>query len=219
LAGFRRMDGYAGLVPRRQLDFADPLALRVAGVGYRAESIADDGAIRWAAVADPVPPIRLVTRAIVDRGGAFPAEAGAVDAALVEQPLDLPAGRPGEIGGAVERPGHFAVTVQTDARQLLVINESFDSAWQCRIDGRPAPVLRVNRDFLGVVVEPGRQAVMLDFRPFSLVLGRAGSTLGLGLWCAQWVVAAWWASRSVVDRRAAGRADSRQLVAADSPTA
>ena len=111
------------------------------------------------------------------------------------------------------------MTTETDTRQLLVINESFDSGWQCRIDGRPAPVLRVNRDFLGVVVAPGRQAVTLDFRPFSLVLGRAGSTLGLGLLCAQWVVAAWWARRSVADRQAAGHADSRQLVAADRPTA
>ena len=54
LAGFRRADGYAGLVPRRQLDFADPLALRVAGVGYRAESIGDEETIRWVPVADPL---------------------------------------------------------------------------------------------------------------------------------------------------------------------
>ena len=86
LAGFRRADGYAGLVPARQLDYRDPDALRVAGVGYRAEE-QDAGysnRIVWLPVADPLPPIRLVTRAIVDYGGALPPEAADADAALVD---------------------------------------------------------------------------------------------------------------------------------------
>ncbi len=157
----------------------------------------------------------MVVRTIVDRGGAFPAEAVAADVALTAEPLDLPGGRPGQISDLVRHPGHVALTAETDGRQLLVMNQSFHPGWQAKIDGRAVPVLRVNRDFLGVVVEPGRQALTLDFRPFSLVLGRAGSTLGLGLLCAQWVVAAWWACRSIAERQVTGHASSRLSVAVD----
>jgi hypothetical protein len=143
----------------------------------------------------------------------------AADVALTAEPLDLPGGSPGQISDLDQRGGHFALTAETDSRQMLVINQSFHAGWQAKIDGRAVPVLRVNRDFLGVVVEPGRQALTLDFRPFSLILGRAGSTLGLGLLCAQWVVAAWWACRSVAERQATGRASSRLSVAADSSLA
>jgi hypothetical protein len=221
LAGFRRADGYAGLVPAQQLDYRDPLALRVAGVGFRAEEPANGGANRptttWQAVPDPLPPIRLVTRAIVDRGGAFPPDAVAADAALYNpasahlpflgaasldpasytEPLDLTPGSPGTITDLDQRAGRLSLTTQTDGRQLLVVAASFHSGWRATSDGRPVPVLQVNRDFLGCVVEPGTHRVTFDFRPFSLRLGKVLSTLGLGLLCAQWVVAEWLRRRGV----------------------
>jgi uncharacterized membrane protein YfhO len=40
-------------------------------------------------------------------------------------------------------------------------------------------VLRVNGDYLGCIVGPGRQRVELEFRPASLRLGRMVSLLGI----------------------------------------
>lgn len=215
LAGFRRADGYAGLVPRRQLDFADPLALRIAGVGFRAveDPQGYNPAIKWDAVENPLPPVRLAARAIVDEGGPLPATAGELDAALVVEPLELPAGTPGAISDFNERPGHFTLTSEADTRQLLIVSESFHSGWQITVDGQRVPVMPVNRDFLGCLIAPGRHSVTADFHPFSLALGRAGSTLGLGLWCAQWVVAAWWVRRSAKRRTAIGQPASLASVA------
>ena len=44
---------------------------------------------------------------------------------------------------------------------------SYHSGWQATVDGRPVPVLRVNRDFLGCVVEAGRHRLTLDFQVIS----------------------------------------------------
>ena len=211
LAGFRRADGYAGLVPARQLDYRDADALRVAGVGFRADVLwdGDNSPTVWLPVDDPLPPIRLVTQAIVDSLQQFPAEVVAGDAVLYSpatnylphlggasldpasfaEDLDLMPGSPGTLTDLDQRPGSFSLSTETEGRQLLVVTASYHSGWQATVDGRPVPVLRVNRDFLGCVVESGTHRVMLDFHPFSLGLGKVLSTLGLGLLCAQWVVA------------------------------
>ncbi len=228
LAGFRRADGYVGLVPRRRLDYRDESALRVAGVGFVADRTGpdDSDSIGWLPVPDPLPTIRLITRAITDHGGAFPSEALAVDAALVDPgmhetesdnprsddaPLELPPGRPGTISDLDQRAGRLSVTTATASRQLLVVAASFNSGWQATVDGRPVLVLRVNRDFLGCVVEPGKHRVTLDFHPFSLQVGRVLSSLGLGLLCVQLVVASWLgrrsAPRTVAPERVATEAD------------
>jgi Bacterial membrane protein YfhO len=215
LAGFRRADGYAGLVPMRRLDFADPTALRIAGVGYRAIGDASGQPVTWEPVENPLRPVRLVTRSILDPGGPFPPEAAVPDAALVAEPLELPAGSPGEIADLVRRPGHVALSTRTETEQLVIVTESFHPGWQAKVDGQPAPVLRVNRDFLGVMVTPGEHQMTLDFHPFSLALGRALSTLGLGLMCAQWVVVTWFARRRTVGNHV----PLRIAIMADSPSA
>ncbi|HTU25998.1 MAG TPA: YfhO family protein [Pirellulales bacterium] len=234
LAGFRRADGYAGLVPARKLDLGDPIALRIAGAGFRAQQGAGGafGQIDWIAVPDPLPPVRLATRAIVDTAEAPLAAALEPGTVLVvpkpgtpvstselldppsrTEPLDLTPGNPGTIGELLEQPGRFTLSTHTTGRQLLVVTTSYHDGWQATVDGMPVPVLRVNRDFLGLVVEEGDHRVGLDFRPFSLRFGRILSTLGLGLWCAQLAIAAWLGLRGTAQRvpranRALATADS-----------
>ncbi len=197
LAGFRRADGYAGLVPHRppRLHRSEcPARGRRRLTGPNEGKDGYDPPNAGSPVADPLPPVRLVTRAIVDRGGPspLPAEAAEPDAATRStEPLDLTPGTPGTISELDQRAGRLSLTTQAAGRQLLVVATSYHSGWQATVDGKPVPVVRVNRDFLGCMVEPGKHHVTLDFHPFSLALGRAGSTLGLGLLCAQWVVAAW----------------------------
>ncbi|MCH8924140.1 MAG: YfhO family protein [Planctomycetes bacterium] len=62
-----------------------------------------------------------------------------------------------------------------------MLTERFHKGWQAEIDGQPQPLLRANGDFIGCVVEPGRHDVRLEFRPYSLQLGKSLSAYGLGL--------------------------------------
>ncbi len=132
-------------------------------------------------VADPLANRRLASTAICDAGGPLPEAVLHSDAVLVDEPLDLPAGEPGEIETLGEQAGRLELATRTPDRRLLAVAESFHPGWQARIDGRPVPVLRVNRDFLGCVVEAGEHRVELAFRPASLRLGAVLSSLGLGL--------------------------------------
>src|SRR5262249_59456893 len=63
----------------------------------------------------------------------------------------------------------------------LVWTESHQDGWVARVDGRPTPALRVDGDFLGCLVGPGRHLVTFRFEPASHALGARLSALGLGL--------------------------------------
>ena len=65
---------------------------------------------------------------------------------------------------------------------VIVLTESFyPDAISARINGRPAPVFRVNHAFCGVVVnQPGPYRVSFAYRPAHFVLALVGALLG---WC------------------------------------
>jgi hypothetical protein len=61
---------------------------------------------------------------------------------------------------------------------MLVVAERFDPGWRATVAGRPLDVLRVNGEFIGCQVGPGRERVVLEFRPRSLEVGWAISEVG-----------------------------------------
>lgn len=97
------------------------------------------------------------------------------------------AGQPGAAGarlpgGAVRGTEPSAVwtehgtqryRLRTDCREpgLLVVSDSFYPGWTVSVDGRTAPLLRVNHCMRGVVVGSGRHEVLFAFRPLSFTLG------------------------------------------------
>ena len=80
-----------------------------------------------------------------------------------------------------DRPGRLTADVATPTRQLLVWNEAYHPGWTATVDGRPRAVVRVNFDFQGCVVPPGRHTVAFRFRPRSFVAGSMVSAAGLAL--------------------------------------
>lgn len=71
LAGFSRVDGYAGLEPAKHLDYFDPLTLRLAGVEWRRSGNALND---WERVSLPLPKLRFANgdgkiRTVRDRPG------------------------------------------------------------------------------------------------------------------------------------------------------
>jgi hypothetical protein len=187
--GYSRADGYAGLAPAKQLDYRQVAALRVAGVGWVQWNASTAGIAglepqsngsTWRAVPRPLDRVRLVAQAQLSRDPARDITAISPEtSALVQSPLALPPGPPGNATLVNDRPGRLAVYVDCPASRLLVISESYHPGWQVTIDGRLDRVLRVNGDFLGCVVPGGKHEVRLAFRPASLRWGLLVSLAGL----------------------------------------
>lgn len=189
LAGWRRMDGYAGLEPMRRLDYLRLETLRVAGVHWvrvnrrtlQIPGLIDRGH-SWLAVPDPMPRIRLVNRTCRSSDPArdlrrLPLES----TALVEEDLRLESPAGGKSSVVSQRPGRLELDTACPGPQLLVLAEGFDRGWRAWVEGQPRPVMRVNGDFLGCLIGPGNQRVVLEFQPSSLRIGWNVSRLGLVL--------------------------------------
>ncbi len=173
----RLVSGYAGLIPAKQLDYATAAARRVTGAALLLEPprlvTSLSGALSRA---------RLVTRAVLSAQPAIDIEAiDVANAALVEEPIDLEVGPAGTAAIEEERAGALQIQVEAPTRQLLVLAESFHPGWQVLVDGAAARVLRVNGDFMGVLVDPGVHAVHFSFAPRSFVVGRWTSLAGIGI--------------------------------------
>jgi hypothetical protein len=178
LKGWQRADGYAGLEPRRRLDYSQPKVLQIAGAGWRWSEAGD----RWIQLNEPCPRAWLVSNAIVS---ANPSEhvpgLDPTSAALIDEPISLPRSQSGSVEVKIDSPGRLALATVVSADQLLIINESFHPGWKAKIDSNSARPVRVNGDFIGLVVPAGTHEVALNFQPESLLYGRLASGFGLGL--------------------------------------
>lgn len=109
-------------------------------------------------------------------------------AAVVEEPVALPAADPGPAGTAVlERRGTDEILVHVDAERdaLLVVADAFHPRWSAAIDGAPAPILRADAIWRGVVVRKGSHEVLFQCRAAApwwtwlLMLAGTGGTVML----------------------------------------
>jgi hypothetical protein len=189
VAGWRRTWGYAGLYPEKLLDYRRFNALRVAGVHWvwrGAFQTPPEGLVahdpRWLKLPEPLPRARLVTEVVVSRdpGGQI-AQLPVESAVILDHDLALPHGEPGSAELTVDRPGLIGVRVECDTPQLLVVSESYSRGWQVEVEHQPKTVWRVNGDFLGCLVGPGKQHVVFRFDPKSRRDGRVLSIVGLVL--------------------------------------
>src|SRR5262249_34830711 len=162
--GWKRVDGYAGLEPARQLDYRSPVALQSAGATWAsavaATQIEQVGQAErepnWIRLHDPRPRAWLVSRAIPSTNPA--ADINRVnldDEALIDassEPLESIPPAKSSVEVLRDRPGCFAAMTDCSAEQLLVVSQLFHTGWKATIDGQTAAVLRANGDFLGLRV-------------------------------------------------------------------
>lgn len=113
---------------------------------------------------------------------------GAVDSrrvALVDEPLEWPAGPPGDTGTAtveVQRDAaqHFMARVQCAQPGLLVVADTWYPGWRARVDGRPARLHRADYVLKAVAVPAGAHTVEIVYDPPLFKLGAAVSAATVG---------------------------------------
>jgi hypothetical protein len=129
-------------------------------------------------LADPLPRAYLVGRVEVEPDSIAVLNrfmAGGEDPHAVAFVSDGPGldGDPERVAGAVrwlEGSNHSVrLEVESSARALLVLTDTWYPGWTASVDGRPAPIRRVNWHFKGVYLEPGAHRVRFDYRPRGLV--------------------------------------------------
>lgn len=101
-------------------------------------------------------------RAVIDRR-----EIDFRQTALAEAPIPLPPGASGIEGVKVidYQPNSLEVAVSSRGAGLLVASETHYPGWDAWVDGRPAPIHRVDIALRGVVVPEGTHRVRMEFHP------------------------------------------------------
>lgn len=77
------------------------------------------------------------------------------------------------------RGDRVELEVEAESSGFLVMADAYDPGWRASLDGRPLTVLRANVAFRAVAVPPGRHAVALVYRPWSVTAGLAVSVASL----------------------------------------
>lgn len=107
----------------------------------------------------------------------------------------VPAGEPRPpdpaFSAEVRLSEYRADRVRIDARLaapgFVVLLDAWDEGWSAEVDGRPAELLRANVGFRAVRVEPGAHAIVLRYRPLTLLIGLGLSLTGLLAAALAWV--------------------------------
>jgi hypothetical protein len=73
----------------------------------------------------------------------------------------------------------IAAHCQATRAGVAVFLEQFDAGWSALLDGRPAPVLRVNLAMRGVFLLPGMHEIVLSYEPPGWRIGIAVSAISL----------------------------------------
>jgi hypothetical protein len=75
------------------------------------------------------------------------------------------------------QPEEVTVSVPASPGGILVLSDGWDPGWTATVDGRPAPVLRVDEALRGVAVGPGAHRVEFRYQPHWPLEGLAATLL------------------------------------------
>jgi Bacterial membrane protein YfhO len=129
--------------------------------------------------------------------------------ALTEKSLPgLPASSRGPPAGSARivsyQPERVLVRAQAQRPGLLVLGDNWFPGWKAEVDGRPAPIERVDYTYRGVRIGPGVHRVEFRYEPASWRIGWIVSVLSLAALAAV-VLVGLWRRRSGGERRARRR--------------
>ncbi len=96
----------------------------------------------------------------------------------------LPGGSPNRseaVQVSYPTPQRAELDVALDRAGLVVLADIYYPGWELTIDGKPAPIYRVNRIMRGAAVSAGQHHLVYTFAPQSFRLGGIISLAGVGL--------------------------------------
>jgi hypothetical protein len=122
-------------------------------------------------------------------------------AAVVEQPVPGLSAGPAQPAGSARiasyAPEHVVLTARAARPALVVLSDVQYPGWHATVDGREAPIERVDYLLRGIPVGRGAHRIVLEYRPLSWRIGWIVSLLALlGLGAAVWQSARRWPARS-----------------------
>ncbi|MCF6287524.1 MAG: YfhO family protein, partial [Candidatus Hydrogenedentes bacterium] len=88
-----------------------------------------------------------------------------------------------------EMPESLVIDVDTDDAGILVVADTYAPGWRAYVDGKRAPLVKVNGLFRGVLVSPGTHVVQFSYAPMSVTLGLLVSVGALAA-CLLWMLRA-----------------------------
>lgn len=86
---------------------------------------------------------------------------------------------PDQVRIAGYESNRVTIDAELGCRGMVVLGDTFDTAWQATIDGQPAPILAAYTCLRGVVAGPGRHRIEMRYRPASVYWGALLTLLGL----------------------------------------
>jgi uncharacterized membrane protein YfhO len=95
---------------------------------------------------------------------------------------------------AYPSPQQATLEVTLDSPGLVILADVYYPGWKLAIDGKPAPIFRVNGLMRGAAVAAGPHRLVYTYSPDSFQIGRIVSIAGLaalvilGLACARWPI-------------------------------
>jgi len=75
-------------------------------------------------------------------------------------------------------------TIALTQRKVMFFSIPFDRGWSARVDDKDAALLRLNAGFMGLILEPGRHTIALEFEPLYLAASAGISLASLLVYAA-----------------------------------
>jgi hypothetical protein len=101
------------------------------------------------------------------------------EVAYVEMPVALPDVARGKTIILAEKHTEITVSANMETPGLVVLSDSWNTGWRCRLNGEEVPILRVDHALRGVLVPDGKNIVKFTYEPASLRWGLALFVLAL----------------------------------------
>jgi hypothetical protein len=90
-------------------------------------------------------------------------------------------GRADRVSSAVFGLQTVRVDVEMECRGVLIVSDNWFPGWRAEVDGRSAPILKVDTVIRGVTLDRGRHMVTMRYLPGSVIGGFVLFVAGLGL--------------------------------------
>jgi hypothetical protein len=76
-------------------------------------------------------------------------------------------------------PQRAEIEAKLESAGLVILSDVYYPGWELTIDGKPAPIYRVNRLMRGAAVAAGKHRLVYTYQPRSFTVGRIISSLGV----------------------------------------